>query len=124
MSVSFWHGALVAATRDEAIEDLVERVRAQLDVEPPKLTTVRNLPDCLLAVQLLDPRLLILDDGIQVQPAGDATILDRIHRLRPGLAVVYVASNHSLELEREVRRRGVLFYVARPERTEDLAVLE
>jgi DNA-binding NtrC family response regulator len=113
MTVSFWHGTLVVATRDEVLEDIVERVRMQLDIEPPKLTTVRNLPDCLLAIQLLDPRLLLLDDGIQ--ESGNAMILDRVHKLRPGLAIVYVASKHSLELEREVRRRGVLFYIARPE---------
>jgi hypothetical protein len=31
-----------------------------------------------------------------------------------GVRIIYIASHHSLDLEREVRREGVLFYIASP----------
>jgi DNA-binding response OmpR family regulator len=64
----------------------------------------------LLATQR--PRLVILDDDLSDTKALD--LLRRLYCLGPKLLIVYLASCHTLELEREVRRLGVLYYTEKP----------
>ena len=106
-------GTVVLATRDSAIEATVGQAVADIGPRAPRLTKVSDMGDCVVAVRLLDPSLVLLDDGIQHGPGTGP--LQEIRATRPSAPVVYIASQHSLDLEREVRRLGVLFYIARPE---------
>jgi DNA-binding NarL/FixJ family response regulator len=106
-------GAVVLVTRDPGIEATVGAVLADFAPQVPRLTTVDTMNDCVTAIRLLDPSVVVLDDGVQDDPGPD--LVQEVHRARPSAPVVYIASHHSLDLEREVRRRGVLFYIARPE---------
>ena len=119
MLAPFRQGTIVLASRDEELTSVVSTVLESLGERAPRLSAVRCVSDCLSAVRLLGPSLLLLDDGIQDVPGRN--LLEQVLEARPGTPVVYVAAHHSLDLEREVRRRGVLFYIARPE---EKAVLE
>ena len=55
---------------------------------------------------------LILDD--EVQRASGPVMLYRLRSQYPQLRIVYVAHQHSPELELEVRQIGVLYYTSKP----------
>ena len=110
----FRHGTLLLVTRNQQLAGTVAHAIEAIGSSGPRLSTVQTLADCLVALRLLGPSLVILDDSMcpeESRPCG----LDELLRARPGTPVIYVASHHTLELEREVRRRGVLFYVEMPE---------
>jgi DNA-binding response OmpR family regulator len=104
--------SVVVVTRDPDLEHAVEAAVATLGNRGPRLSHVTNCAECLIATRLLDPVLLVVDDGACESPGFD--FIQELHRTRPSSYVVYVATQHSHELERQVRRAGVLFYLARP----------
>jgi DNA-binding NtrC family response regulator len=106
-------GAVVLATRDPGIEATMGQVLAGFGPQVPRLTTVDTMNDCVTAIRLLDPSVVVLDDGVDDERGPD--LVEEVHRARPAAPIVYIATHHSLDLEREVRRRGVLLYLARPE---------
>ena len=106
-------GTVVLATRDPELENLVLESLAALGDQAPRLTRVGNMGDCIVAVRLLSPCCVFLDDGIQDAPGPG--LVEELHQTQPAVAVIYIASRHTLDLERDVRRQGVLFYIARPE---------
>ena len=118
MLTPFKQGTILLASRDEDLAAMVAGILRDLE-GAPRLTTVRSELDCIVALRLLGPSLVLLDDGIR-ESSGRA-LLDRVLDARPGTPVVYVAAQHSLDLERDVRRRGVLFYLARLEEKSVLA---
>jgi DNA-binding NtrC family response regulator len=110
----FRHGTLLLVTRNQQLAGTVAHALEAVGSSGPRLSTVQTLADCLVALRLLGPSLVVLDDAIcpeDSRPCG----LDELLQVRPGTPVIYVTSHHTLELEREVRRRGVLFYVEMPE---------
>jgi DNA-binding NarL/FixJ family response regulator len=61
--------------------------------------------------------IVVLDDE------GRADAVELIHRLKAGgrdASIVYLAANHSVALEREVRRAGASFYAVKASRDGDL----
>jgi len=118
MQTPFKQGTIVLASRDEELAEMVGQALAALGKQAPRLSMVHNLPDALVATRLLSPSLMLLDDGIEGGPGVE--LLDQVLEASPGMPVVYLASQHSLDLERTIRRRGVLFYIAKPEEKEVL----
>lgn len=85
----------------------------------PALTTVTYGQDALKVLARERPRLVILDDDLP-----DTTGLDFLRTLhQDGIEtlVVYMATHHTLELEKEVRQLGVLYYTEKPP---DLSVIK
>ena len=115
----FRQGTLLLVTRNEQLAGTVAHALEALGSSGPRLSTVHTAADCLVALRLLGPSLVILDDSMCPEGSGTC-VLDDLLRVRPGTPVIYVASRHTLELERDVRRRGVLFYVEIPESREEL----
>ena len=105
-------GPVVLASRDRDLHSMVADCLTAMGSQPPRLTTVKSISDCVVAVRLLDPCLVLLDDGIHETP-GPALIHD-LRQARTDVSLVYLATRHSLELERQVRCEGVLFYIAHP----------
>ena len=105
-------GPVVLASRDRDLHSMVAGCLTELG-SPSRLTTVNSITDCVVAVRLLDPCLVLLDDGIHETP-GPALVQD-LRLARADVSVVYVAARHSLDLERQVRCEGVLFYIAHPQ---------
>lgn len=109
---------VVVATRDENLSANVMEAFAPLGTRAPRVTQVASAAECLTALYLLNPALLVLDDAVTERPGPE--LVDEVHRVRPDVRVVYVAREHTLELERTARRAGVLFYVAQPVDAESL----
>lgn len=112
------HGPVVLVTRDPEIGKMVASTLATLGSQAPRLSLVSTMVECLAAVQLLHPSVVLLDDSVAERPGPQ--LLEDLQTVQSGVRVVYIASRHSLELERELRRQGVLFYVARPVESETL----
>jgi len=121
MLTPYRHGVILLLTSNPRLAGVVSHAVASLGSSAPRLSTVRDSADCLVALRLLGPSLLVLDDFVA---HGKGTqLLEEFHEARPGTPIVYVASNHTLEFEREVRRRGVLLYIAMPEDHDELATV-
>jgi response regulator of citrate/malate metabolism len=76
------------------------------------------MAECLSALRLLRPSVVLLDDAVADKPGPH--LIQEMQTVQPGVHVVYIASRHTLDLEREMRRQGVLFYLARPMENESL----
>jgi DNA-binding NarL/FixJ family response regulator len=73
---------------------------------------MKNGLEWLTAVQRVRPRLIILDDSLpDLEGPGELRALR--HRA-PEALVVYLATHHTLELERAVRQSGALYYTEKP----------
>lgn len=105
-------GTMLVLTQNEELSGVVSHAVESLGATSPRLSWVRTLADCQVALRLLTPSLMILDDATFA--AEGARALDDLLQVRPGTPVIYFASHHTLDLEREVRRLGVLFYVQMP----------
>ena len=67
---------------------------------------------CQTVVSQMRPRVTVIDDAIT---DTDGPILLRTLRQQlPDALVVYLATHHTPELEREVRQLGVLYYTEKP----------
>jgi DNA-binding NtrC family response regulator len=112
------HGPIVLATRDPAIAQQVAAALSAMGPQAPRLSSVSSMPECVHAVRLLRPAVVLLDDDVTDRPGPQ--LLEELTAAQPGVLVVYIAAHHSLDLEREIRKGGVLFYVARPVEMETL----
>jgi response regulator of citrate/malate metabolism len=104
--------SVVVATRDPVLGESVLAAFEPLGSRAPRVTQVGSGAECITALCLLNPALLVFDDAVTDRPGPE--LVDEVHRLRPNVRVVYIASEHSMSLERAARCVGVLFYVARP----------
>lgn len=118
MLTPFRQGTVLVLTQNELLPGVVSHALESLGSTGPRLGTVRTLGDCLVALRLLSPSLVIVDDA--TIGAARAEALDELHQARAGTPIIYFAAQHTLDLEREVRRRGVLFYAQMPESQEQL----
>lgn len=118
MLTPFRQGTVLVLTQSEQLAGIVSHALEGLGANGPRLGTVRTLSDCLVAMRLLSPSLVIVDDAT----VGSARVeaLDELHQARAGTPIIYFASRHTIDLEREVRRRGVLYYVQMPDTREQL----
>jgi response regulator of citrate/malate metabolism len=112
------HGPVVLATRDSTVGAMVSAALASLGPQAPRLSSVSSMAECLSALRLLRPSVVLLDDAVTDKPGPQ--LIQELHKVQPGVHVVYIASRHSLDLEREMRCQGVLFYLARPMESESL----
>jgi len=120
MLAHFKNPPVVLLTRDPALEAIVRHVVSEddADVPPLRFSSVATTPECLSAVQLLHPSVVLVDDA--ASDRAGTQLLHELHAVQPSARVVYLAAHHTLELEGELRRNGVLVYLARPEETEGL----
>jgi response regulator of citrate/malate metabolism len=112
------HGPVVLVTRDQEFAKMVAGALGTLGPQAPRLSSVNTMGECAAAVQLLHPSVVLLDDVAVERPGPQ--LLEELQAVQSDVRVVYIASRHSLELERDMRRQGVFFYVARPFESETL----
>jgi len=67
---------------------------------------------CLSVLGTHRAALLVLDDA--VHRGGGPVLLYQIRTRCPRLPILYVASRHNTDLEREVREIGAFYYTAKP----------
>ena len=76
------------------------------------LCTVASGRACQTIVSQLRPRVTVIDDA---EPDTDGpTLLPTLRQQVPDVLVVYLATYHTAELEREIRQLGVLYYTEKP----------
>lgn len=96
-------------------KSLLGQLRAWLvheGVAGNSLSAVATGQACQTVVSQLRPRVTVIDDAI---PDTDGPALLRTLRQQlPDALIVYLATRHTTELEREVRRLGVLYYTEKP----------
>lgn len=96
-------------TRDQSLKRLISNICA-----PSWL--VETSPDPSFGHELMlerSVRMLIIDD--EVIPAAErGWFCNQINKLAPDAAFVYVASQHSSEIERTARANGAMCYLAQP----------
>lgn len=74
--------------------------------------TVANGQECQTIASQLRPRVTVIDDAI---PDTDGpTLLRTLRQQVPDALVIYLATLHTAELEREIRQLGVLYYTEKP----------
>jgi DNA-binding NarL/FixJ family response regulator len=104
--------ALLLASKDQAVQRQVRRCLLTGGLSPRGLTIARNEPQWQEALNRQRPRLVMLDDGIA--PGNGVVLLDALRRRFPDVLTVYLAEQHTAELERAVRQLGVLYYTEKP----------
>jgi len=73
---------------------------------------VRNEPEWQRALVQGHPQLVVLDDGIS--PGNGLRLLSALRQRLPEALTIYLAEQHSPELEKAARRLGVLYYTEKP----------
>ncbi|MBI3300473.1 MAG: response regulator [Deltaproteobacteria bacterium] len=103
---------LVLVSNDRHLRRQFRLCLSDLGIAAGALTTVKNGHECLTALARIRPRLVVLDDSV-ADPDG-LTLLHLLHQRDPEVLIVYLTIHHTLELEREVRQNGVLYYTEKP----------
>ncbi|HXG22276.1 MAG TPA: hypothetical protein VNN62_24810 [Methylomirabilota bacterium] len=83
-----------------------------MGISSPGLVLVRNEPEWQQALNQQRPRLVVLDDGFS--PGNGPALLNALRHRLPEALTVYLAEQHTAELERAVRQLGVLYYTEKP----------
>ena len=76
------------------------------------LFAVETSHACQTLVSQIRPRVLVIDDAIT--DTDGSTLLRTLRQQLPDSLVVYLATHHTPELEREIRQLGVLYYTEKP----------
>ena len=103
---------LMLASKDKALQRLIREYLSGGRISTHQLILVRGESEWRKALSNERPRLVMLDDG--VSPGNGLEWLTMLRRRLPEVLVIYVAEQHSLELERAVRQLGVLYYTGKP----------
>jgi len=100
------------ASKDKALQRQIREYLSAGGISAHGLILVRGEAEWQKALSNERPRLVMLDDG--VSPGNGLEWLTTLRRRLPEVLVIYVAEQHSLELEKAVRQLGVLYYTGKP----------
>jgi DNA-binding NtrC family response regulator len=103
---------LLLASKDKELSRHVRTSLSTIGIPSNGLVLVRNESEWREALNRERPRLIILDDDIS--PGNGPTLLSALRRRSAEVLTVYLAEQHSIELERAVRQLGVLYYTEKP----------
>jgi len=109
---------LLLISIDPILSDLVEKSAAKHDFELLRFNESTDPIDILSTVCSLHPNVLIFDDDFLESKAG--LILNSVKKVNKKIAVIFVTSNDSIELGREISNIGIQFYGLKPLSGEEL----
>ena len=100
---------ILVLTRDASLRQLISdvcpspwAVESQTEPGPSRdLTLERNV------------RMVVIDDEVVSAPER-GWLCNQINKLAPGAAMIYIASQHSAEVEKTARAHGALYYTSKP----------
>ena len=104
--------SLLLVSNDRQLRHQLLSCLAKSGLTSRVLTTVRNGQACCTALARIRPRLVMLDDGIRDFDARE--LISAVHQRFSEVLVVYLATQHTPEIERTVRQLGVLYYTEKP----------
>jgi DNA-binding response OmpR family regulator len=103
---------LLLVSRDDKLKEQIKEALRAAGVRPFCLEIARQGQECLARLKGRRGCFVVVDDDL-----ADMTGTDLLHAIRAGdreALIVYVAAQHDLELERQVRQLRVLYYTAKP----------
>jgi len=103
---------LLLVSRDNRLKEQIKEALRTAGVRPFCVEIARQGQECLARLKGRKGCFIVIDDDLP-----DMTGIDLLHALRANdreALIVYVATQHNLELERQVRQLGVLYYTAKP----------
>jgi len=103
---------VLLASKDKTVRRQVRRGLLTGGLSSRGLTIARTEPQWQEALNRERPRLVMLDDGIS--PGNGVVMLRSLRHRLPEVLTVYLAEQHTAELERMVRQLGVLYYTEKP----------
>lgn len=103
---------LMLASKDKALQRQIREYLSTGRMPSNSFILVRNESEWQKALGDERPRLVMLDDGVSL--GNGVAWLAALRRRLPEVLVIYVAEQHSLELEKTVRQLGVLYYTGKP----------
>ena len=105
-------GKVLLVSSDKPLRGQLRAWLVHEGVAGNSLSAVATGDACQTVVSRLRPRVTVIDDAI---PDTDGpTLLRTLRQQLPDALVVYLATHHTAELEREVRQLGVLYYTEKP----------
>ncbi len=112
---------LLLVSRDDKLKGQIKDALRTAGVRPFCLEGATRGQECLVRLKGRRGCFIVIDDDLP-----DMTGADLLEAVRAGdreALIVYVATRHSLELERRIRRLGVLYYTAKPPEPSELVRL-
>jgi DNA-binding NtrC family response regulator len=100
---------VVMFTRDVSLQQLFSNICAA------SCTVESNSDPSFARTLVLDRnvRMAVIDDEV-VPTSERAWLCSQINKLAPKAALIYVASQHSAEVEKTARAHGAMYYTAKP----------
>jgi len=109
---------LLLISIDPILVNLVQKAASKHEFELMQFNESIDPIDILSTVCGLNPNVLIFDDDYLESKAG--LILNSIKKVNKKIAVIFVTSNDSIELGREISNIGIQFYGLKPISEEEL----
>ena len=97
---------------DQAIKFFTEKNYNNPDYQFTTFNSTTDPLDIMAQVCTLNPSILILDDDY-INP-NSIHLLSSIKKVNPKLSIIFITSNTSLELGREINSIGVTYYLMKP----------
>lgn len=112
---------LLLVSSDDKLKGQIKKALRAAGVRPFCIEIARQGQECLARLKGRRGCFVVIDDDLP-----DMRGTDLLHAIRAGdreALIVYVAAQHDLKLERQVRQLGVLYYMAKPPEPSELARL-
>ena len=103
---------VLLVSHDRRLKRQVQACLAASGLTTTLLTATHNDQKNIRALAKPPPDVIVLDDNISAHEGP--TLLETLHQSSPQALIVYIASQHTAELERTVRQLGVLYYTEKP----------
>ncbi len=112
---------LLLVSRDGKLKGQIKEALRTAGVRPFCLEVAAHGQECLVRLKGRRGCFIVIDDDLPDMTGAD--LLEAVRADDREALIVYVAAHHSLELERQIRRLGVLYYTAKPLEPLELARL-
>ena len=103
---------LLLISIDPILSEIVEKAAKKNNFELIVINEKTDPLDVLSSICSMHPNLVILDDDLLQPHAGN--ILKSVKKVNKKVAIIFVTSNDSIELGREISNLGVQFYGLKP----------
>ena len=104
--------SLLLMSQDRQLRRQLRTCLLDLGLSTKALVSTKDEQECLLTLGRMRSPLIVLDD--EASPVAGITLLHRLREQAPQAQVMYVTAHHGVDLEREVRQLGVLYYTEKP----------
>jgi len=103
---------VLLVSHDKRLKRQIQACLTAIGLPATVLSSIHKDQEHRLSFTQTSPYVIVLDDSV---PAHEGpTLLETLHQCAPQALIVYIANQHTAELERTVRQLGVLYYTEKP----------